>query len=107
MPTTCGGHKQTTVRAHLDSFGIPLVDVFYEKWRETVLLLSQFCAFALSQSAQADDMSALWNIIFHFLYVDYNMEKDFLPQFEANIAKLQGLVATIGGETFPIAPAKE
>lgn len=38
------------------------------------------------------DMGFLWNVIYGVLYLKYDMEKDFEPQFQENSAKLLEII---------------
>lgn len=99
QPITCGGHKQTTVRAYLESFGIPLEDVFHVEWNEMLMHLSEFCVEALCKDF---DMDIMWGIIYVQLYLLYDMEQEFLPQFESNIAKLRDIISATRANVFSL-----
>jgi len=101
-PVTCGGHKLTTVRAHLESFGIPLEDEFHAKWNEILIFLVGFCGEALSKGVSERAMQILWGIILNQIYFDYDVEQDFLPQFVAHTTKLRDALEGIRAKAFPL-----
>ena len=40
-------------------------------------------------------MKLVWHVILHALYLDYDTEQDFFPQFEATAAKLTEICETV------------
>ena len=86
--TSCGERSEThTVREWLQSFGIPLEDRFFLKWQEVVYEAGE--AFRKAEiRADAREMETFWQTATVMLYLSYDMEKEFLPQFEANAQRL-------------------
>ncbi len=86
--TSCGERSEThTVREWLQSFGIPLEDRFFLKWQEVVYEAGE--AFRRAEiRADAREMETFWQAATMMLYLSYDMEKEFLPQFEANAQRL-------------------
>ena len=88
----CGDDAEThTVREWLSAFGIPLEDEYFVKWQQTIMELSSLFR-EMEKSLQAKTMDLAWTAVFVGLYLNYNMAKEFLPQFEENVQKLLGLM---------------
>ena len=88
----CGSRKQVhTVREWLARFGIPEHDEFFLLWsRLTARLHRMICA--LEEHHVSDGtLNLFWSAIFSTLYVDYNVSKEFLPQFQQAAEKLSSL----------------
>lgn len=80
----CGDNSEThTVKEWLESFGIPLNDEYFIKWQRTVTLLSPRIQI-LEKKMETNMLDKLINVMFIKLYLDYDLELDFLPQFTKN-----------------------
>ena len=84
----CGDNSEThTVREWLNEFGIPIDDQFFFKWNHTIMKLGSI--FRKAEGKVKDElMENVWTLTFVKLYLDYDMEKDFLPQFEKSFEEL-------------------
>ena len=100
MNPECGNNTRTqTLREWFDSFGIPLNDNFFIEWatfqKNFVTLIREAERF-LDEAA----MRQVWNPVFGILYLCYDLEKEFLPQFQKNAEKLlRGLQMTADTKT--------
>ena len=84
MAPGCGDKTEThTVREWLRDFGISDKDEFFLKWQKTILDLSEIFR-AAEKKTDTSRMVFAWNLTFIALYLNYETEKDFLPQFEEN-----------------------
>ena len=84
--TDPGGGDETethTVREWLRDFGISDKDEFFLKWQKTILDLSEIFR-AAEKKTDTSRMVFVWNLTFIALYLNYETEKDFWPQFEEN-----------------------
>lgn len=89
---SCGSRKQKhTVREWLSRFGIPEQDDFFLLWNNTLLSLSRAFRSLSKQGIPEEQMNTLWNIVYTGLYLDYDTNKDFMPQFQASAEKLLAL----------------
>jgi len=90
---TCGSRKKKqTVRAWLDGFSIPIDDHFFIRWNEAVFrLMATVRQYEGKEGITGRAMEMMWGGIFSALYTDYDVGKDFFPQFEANVAKILGV----------------
>ena len=89
MSGQCGSAKKThTVREWLASFGIPEHDEFFYLWTGMQLKLSLLIREMESKGISGKALQPVWNVIFTGLYIAYNTEEEFIPQFERNTAKL-------------------
>lgn len=88
----CGDDSEThTVRSYLEAFGIPVEDWFFHEWQSMVCELGNFIHKAekkLSEKA----MSQLWMTIFLVMYLSYDTNSGFEPQFMENKTKLLELI---------------
>ena len=91
----CGDKRKThTVREWLESFGLSVEDEFYPSWSRTMLELSSF-AREMEMKTPASLMDMLWKSFHVALYLDYDIEKDFYPQYLANVEKLTQLLGPL------------
>ena len=100
MNPGCGNNTRTqTIREWFDSFGIPLDDDFFIEWatfQKNFVMLIRETERLLGESA----MRQIWSPIFGILYLCYDLEKEFLPQFRENAEKLlRGLQMIAGTKT--------
>lgn len=88
----CGDYGEVhTVREWLGRFGISLEDEFFIKWQGTVLRMSQIFR-EIEGAAEKDFMEMVWSAAFVGLYLNYDMEKAFMPQFERNRREVLNLL---------------
>ena len=80
----CGDKRKVhTVREWFKDFNMSAEDEFFIKWQQTVAILSQFIHDNESKMPQ-EKIEAIQKFAFMVLYVAYDFDKDFLPQFESN-----------------------
>ena len=91
----CGDGKEThTVREGFGEFGIPLEDAFFVKWHQTILTLSQI--FRESEKrASTHLMELAWTAAFVGLYLNYDMEQEFMLQFEKNAQEVVAVMSVM------------
>lgn len=93
----CGDDSEThTVHEWLDSFGIPLRDEFFIKWHRLVAELGNI--FRKTENIIDNHlMEKIWGFTFMKLYLEYDTELEFMPQFERNSKKLLDFLHVISG----------
>lgn len=93
----CGDDAEThTVREWLSQFGIPLEDPFFQEWNQTIMELSRiFHAIEIRLPKEA--MSQIWIASYMSLYFNYDLCKDFTPQFRSNTAELLKMLQVFHG----------
>lgn len=99
-PTRCNKNQTHTVREWLGMFGIPLEDEYFIQWHRTIAILSPLIQKGITK-LRIHDMNQIINLIFVKLYLDYDLNKDFMPQFTANaemMIKLMNDLPINGGE---------
>ena len=85
----CGSAKRVnTVRSWLARFGIPEHDEYYILWNKVLVTLTPAIRKLEDGDFPAAGLSAIWDTIFVTLYLDYDMEQEFLPQFRTTAEKL-------------------
>ena len=89
----CGDNAEThTVREWLGEFGMSLEDEFFVKWNRTIMELGQFFREA-EKTASERTMELAWMAAFAALYMHYETDKEFMPQFEENTEEISALLA--------------
>ena len=93
----CGDDSEThTVREWLGEFGLSPEDEFFIKWQKCLLELSMcFCRLEKKLGA---DMGPIWSLTGSILYLMYDMEKPFEPQFSAHLGELHKLISELAEE---------
>lgn len=87
MNPECGDKSEThTVREYLESFGVPIEDEFFMEWQRTVLRLGDICR-KIEKEVRMEVMEQVWTAAFIGLYLYYDTEADFMPQFKENAQK--------------------
>lgn len=84
----CGDDSEAhTVREWLGDFGIPLEDGFFLAWNQMISELGAI--FHKGEKVLSEEgMMAAWNLTFVKIYLDYDMSKEFMPQFKENAAEV-------------------
>ena len=94
QPTSCGEKTQPhTVSGWLNKFGLPIEDEFHSLWTDAIMFVSEFSQNAESTETPKKTLEQLWETAFFELYINYATEEDLIPQFRANMARLQGWLA--------------
>lgn len=98
----CGDDSETqTVRDWLNAFGIPLEDPFFKVWQDALINLSMEMQ-RIEKSIGGELMNDIWSMLFWVMYLDYDMEKDFMEQFmekqDMMISLLKMLPISKGGK---------
>jgi Fe-S-cluster containining protein len=101
-PIECGGHRNNTVRSWLESFGLDTNDPYYLRWTDFFMGMSNFVRELESAEHKLPQQgfAAVWSILEHLLYENYDTAQDFMPQFEGNIAKAKELIDRMNRELF-------
>lgn len=90
--TDCGSRKQVhTVREWLGRFNIPENDEFFFLWSDVVAALARGFRILVEGGASERVKGTLWDIVYTELYLKYDTEKEFLPQFRATAGHLMRL----------------
>ena len=91
----CGDDSEThTVREWLGEFGIPLEDEFFLAWNQ--MISERGTIFHRGEKVLSEEgMMAVWNLIFVKIYLDNDMNKEFLPQFKENAAEVLAVMRTM------------
>ena len=92
----CGDDSEThTVRDWLGEFGLPVEDEFFIEWQRCLIGLSQ-CLQKLEKKLGAD-MGPIWSLTGSVLYLVYDMENPFEPQFRAHVGELRQMIHELAG----------
>lgn len=96
----CGDDSEThTVRDWLGEFGLPLHDAFYIKWSQTMMQVGTILRKAEKRFSEGL-MNKAWTLTYVLLYLNYNINEEFDPQFESNTQHLLGALQmlSVGGK---------
>jgi Fe-S-cluster containining protein len=101
-PIRCGGHRNNTVRGWLESFGFDPNDPYYLRWTDFLMDMINFVHSLESAERKLPQLAfvAVWSILEHLLYDNYDTAQEFDSQFEANIAKAKELIDRMDSELF-------
>ena len=95
----CGSAKKThTVREWLTSFGIPEHDEFFFLWTGMQLRLSLLIRELEDKHVSNRALQPIWSVMLMELYFAYDMEQEFMPQFEQNTTRLLAELAALQKE---------
>lgn len=91
----CGDNSEThTVREWMGEFGIPLEDEFFLAWNRMISELGAI--FHKGEKVISEEgMMTAWNLTFVKIYLDYDMIKEFLPQFKENAEEVLAVMRTM------------
>ena len=88
----CGDDAEShTVREWLGAFGIPLQDQFYIMWQKIIVETSMVYR-QLEMKVSPHVMQLAWQACFMELYLNYDTEEEFMPQFTENVQSFHGLL---------------
>lgn len=92
QPIACGDKKENhTVREWLEQSHIPVDDEFFGIWNSVLSELSM-AIHAMEKVLKEKELLMVWNVIFAELYLKYDTEQEFQPQFEVNAKSVKELV---------------
>lgn len=91
----CGDNaEEHTVRKWLESFGIPVDDQYYIRWQRIAMLASKIIK-GVEGSWTTHGLNMLLTLIYNVLYLGYDMDKEFEPQFEERAEELRTILVKI------------
>ena len=97
-PANCGSaRRKQTVLNWLERFDISIDDAFFIEWNKTIFELTSAIQKYEGKDAVTDKaMGMMWDGIFMALYIDYDTQKEFYPQFEVNATKILSIFSELG-----------
>lgn len=91
----CGDNaEEHTVREWLESFDIPVEDQYYIHWQRIAMLASKVIK-GVEGSWTTHGLNMLLTLIYNVLYLGYDMDKEFEPQFEERAEELRTILVKI------------
>ena len=91
----CGNAETHTVREWFASFGIPIKDEFFVEWQKTIAELHDIIVIAEKNFEMETTMNTIWSVIYAAMYMKYDINKDFMPQFLENRKELLKMLRII------------
>lgn len=79
------------MREWLTEFSIPISDNFFVKWNEVICKLSPLLQQCIKQFSE-ETADKVITLAYVKLYLDYDMSKEFMPQFIKNTEFIVGLM---------------
>lgn len=80
----CGSAKRVnTVRSWLARFGIPEHDEFYLLWSRVLTTLTMAAMKMEEAKVSEPTLNMFWSTVCQILYFQYDVARDFMPQFQA------------------------
>lgn len=91
----CGDDSEVhSVRDWLASFGIPLDDPYYIRWNRIAMMASRVIK-NVEHIWTPHGINMLLTLVYSVLYLGYDMESEFEPQFEERAEELHGILTKI------------
>ncbi len=88
----CGDDSEThTLREWLDAFNLPYMDEFFVKWQQMVFTLLPFIHRA-EEILPPPAFNIVVNILIERIYIDYNLDEEFEPQYDEHIKWVVGFM---------------
>ena len=95
QPIECGDNSCVhSVRDWLSGFNIALEDQAFIRWHQEIAKIGSILKQA-EKKLSAPLMGKLWNTVLILLYLNYDVTKDFLLQFEENASDLMTALQTV------------
>ncbi len=95
----CGdGAGTQTVREWLGTFNIPLDDPFFRQWNQLIIHMSGIIR-EIEKDLHEILVRTMWDVAVQFMYLQYDTQKDFMPQFERNAAAIRNTLADFMNKT--------
>ncbi|MDD3362684.1 MAG: YkgJ family cysteine cluster protein [Hespellia sp.] len=92
MNPKCGDDSEVhTVREWFESFGIPLDDPYFKEWSQCIVQLSESVQ-KIEPYCEKEKMMGIWVTMINLLYLKYDIEQPFIPQFRNNCTKMLELM---------------
>ena len=93
----CGSEKEYTVREWFEKFGIPIKDDFFIEWQKTIAEVGDIARHAEATIKSEVLLNLMYTIIFQQLYMEYDINKEFMPQFMENKNRLLSILRDMPG----------
>lgn len=100
-------HKNQTVREWLENVEIPIDDTYYFIWNGVVNKLARYMHMARERNATAKTQKITLEAFFQLAFIEYDSSKDFRPQFEQNIEKVDEMLDMFIAAAEILLPEKE
>ena len=91
----CGNAETHTVCEWFTSFGIPIKDEFFVEWQKTITELHDIIVIAEKNFEMETTVNTIWSVIYAAMYMKYDINKDFMPQFLENREELLKILRMI------------
>ena len=102
----CGDtSEEHSVREWLASFKIPVDDPYYIRWQRVAMLASRVIQ-SVEKNWTPYGLNMLLSLVFSVLYLGYDMDREFEPQFEERTEELHGILTKIESSSGDLAHAK-
>ena len=93
--THCGNEREYTVREWFELFNLPIEDEYFIEWQKALSEICEIIHIAEQKFKMDETMDALWSVIYALIYMRYDTDKEFMPQFLENRDELLAILRTI------------
>jgi hypothetical protein len=107
QPIDCGTLTEThTVRDWLSGFNIELEDQAFISWNNAISTISHFLR-TVKEIGTDRVMGMLYSSVLGGMYLNYDIEEEFQPQFDRNLDTLKDLMDKLSPFTAPLMASQE
>lgn len=101
QPVSCGAKDEAhTVREWLSSFDLLESETWFQAWQRAITALSPLMG-KLQTTLSEDILDMVYSILFSVMYLNYQNDQDFLPQFNTNMRKVIELLTKVDSLNTP------
>lgn len=93
--THCESNEEHTVREWLESFGIPFEDEFFVEWNKTLAKMCEIIWLVEKKFTTKKRLNVIWTAIYDLMYMRYDINQEFMPQFKKNRDELLEMMRKI------------
>ena len=106
-PIDCGTKSEThTVREWLSGFNIEIEDKAFISWYGTISKISHFLN-TVKEIGSERVMGLLYSTVLGGMYLNYDIEEEYQPQFDRNLETLMDLMDKLSPFTAPLEASQE
>ncbi len=93
----CGNAEEHTVREWFTSFGIPIKDEFFIEWQKVISEIGDATKYAEKVCSNDEVLNLIYTAIYGLMYIKYDTNQEFMPQFLHNRDLLLGFLNAMPG----------
>ena len=107
QPVKCGDSSQlNTVEEWLVDYDVHEEEEFFRLWMRAFRAVMEFMGSVDEKEIGREQMGAIWQVVFVYLYANYDVSLDFMTQFTGNTEGLNKHFAEIARVLGPAEPSE-